>query len=67
MSVIAGVHGALAPRDCRRAAENIYNLLCIDHFMVTEREPIPAGKHSARTEFKYDGAGLGKGGDVARY
>jgi hypothetical protein len=32
--------------------------------MVTAREPIPAGKHQARMEFKYDGVGLGKGGDV---
>jgi hypothetical protein len=32
-----------------------YDFLGIDHFMVTAREPIPAGKHQARTEFKYDG------------
>jgi hypothetical protein len=43
-----------------------YNFLGIDHFMVTAREPIPAGKHQARMEFKYDGVGLGKGGDVAQ-
>jgi arylsulfatase len=44
-----------------------YNFLGIDHFMVTAREPIPAGKHQVRMEFKYDGGGLGKGGDVTLY
>jgi arylsulfatase A-like enzyme len=44
-----------------------YNFLGIDHFMVTAREPITAGKHQVRMEFKYDGAGLGKGGDVTLY
>jgi arylsulfatase A-like enzyme len=44
-----------------------YNFLGIDHFMVTAREPIPAGKHQVRMEFTYDGAGLGKGGDVTLY
>ena len=34
------------------------------HFMVTAGEPIPAGKRQVRMEFKYDGGGLGKGGDV---
>jgi hypothetical protein len=38
-----------------------YNFLGIDHLMVTVREPIPAGKHQVRMEFKYDGGGLGKG------
>ena len=32
--------------------------------MVTAEQPIPAGKHQVRMEFKYDGGGLGKGGDV---
>jgi hypothetical protein len=44
-----------------------YNFLGIDHFLVTAGEPIPAGKHQVRMEFKYDGGGLGKGGDVTLY
>jgi arylsulfatase len=44
-----------------------YNFLGIDHFMVTAGEPIPAGKHQVCMEFKYDGGGLGKGGDVTLY
>ncbi len=44
-----------------------YNFLGIDHFMVAAGEPIPAGKHQLRMEFKYDGGGLGKGGDVTLY
>jgi len=44
-----------------------YNFLGIDHFMVAGGEPIPAGKRQVRMEFKYDGGGLGKGGDVTLY
>jgi hypothetical protein len=44
-----------------------YNFLGIEHFMVAAGEPIPAGKHQVRMEFKYDGGGLGKGGDVTLY
>jgi hypothetical protein len=44
-----------------------YNFLGIAHFMVTAREPIPAGKHQVRMEFAYDGGGLAKGGDVTLY
>jgi hypothetical protein len=35
--------------------------------MITAERPIPAGKHQVRMEFKYDGGGLGKGGDVTLY
>jgi arylsulfatase A-like enzyme len=44
-----------------------YNFLGIDHSLVTAGEPISAGKHQVRMEFKYDGGGLGKGGDVTLY
>ncbi len=44
-----------------------YNFLGIDHFLVTAEQPIPTGKHQVRMEFKYDGGGLGKGGDVTLY
>ncbi|MGH6965440.1 MAG: hypothetical protein ACREE0_13240, partial [Phenylobacterium sp.] len=30
-------------------------------------QPIPAGDHQVRMEFKYDGGGLAKGGDVTLY
>jgi arylsulfatase len=41
-----------------------YNFFGIEHYMITADTPIPAGKHQVRMEFKYDGGGLGKGGDV---
>ena len=44
-----------------------YDFLGIEHYTITAEQPIPAGKHQVRTEFKYDGAGLGKGGDVTPY
>jgi len=44
-----------------------YNFLGIDTYMVTADKPIPAGKHQVRMEFKYDGGGLGKGGEVTLY
>ena len=44
-----------------------YNFLGIEHYMITAEQPIPAGKHQVRMEFNYDGAGLGKGGDVTLY
>jgi hypothetical protein len=31
------------------------------------RPPIPEGKHQVRIEFRYDGGGLTKGGDVTLY
>jgi arylsulfatase len=44
-----------------------YNFLGIDTYMVAADKPIPAGKHQVRMEFKYDGGGLGKGGEVTLY
>ena len=44
-----------------------YNFFGIEHFMTTADTPIPAGKHQVRMEFKYDGGGLAKGGDVTLY
>jgi arylsulfatase len=41
-----------------------YNVLGIRHFRTVADVPIPAGTHQVRTEFAYDGGGLGKGGDV---
>ena len=39
-----------------------YNLLGIHHFYAESAQPLPAGDHQVRMEFKYAGGGLGKGG-----
>jgi hypothetical protein len=44
-----------------------YNFFGIDYFFTVADKPIPAGKHQVRMEFKYDGGGLAKGGDVTLY
>ena len=44
-----------------------YNFFGIDHYFAEADTPIPAGKHQVRMEFKYDGGGLAKGGDVTLY
>ena len=44
-----------------------YNLLGIELTFVEATQPIPAGHHQVRMEFKYDGGGLGKGGDVTLF
>ena len=44
-----------------------YNFFGIDYFFAEADKPIPAGKHQVRMEFKYDGGGLAKGGDVTLY
>ena len=37
------------------------------HYIVGAATPIPPGKHQVRVEFKYDGGGLAKGGEVTLY
>ncbi len=44
-----------------------YNFFGIEYYFTTADKPIPAGEHQVRMEFKYDGGGLGKGGDVTLY
>ncbi|CAN7488430.1 arylsulfatase [Phenylobacterium sp. LjRoot219] len=44
-----------------------YNFFGIDHYFAEADQPIPAGDHQVRMEFKYDGGGLAKGGDVTLY
>jgi arylsulfatase A-like enzyme len=44
-----------------------YNFLGIKLSFIEGTQPIPAGKHQVRMEFKYDGGGLGKGGTVSLY
>jgi len=44
-----------------------YNLLGITLTFVEATQAIPSGHHQVRMEFKYDGGGLAKGGDVTLY
>jgi arylsulfatase len=44
-----------------------YNFFGIEHYYIEATKPIPAGKHQVRMEFKYDGGGIAKGGDVTLY
>jgi arylsulfatase len=44
-----------------------FNFFGIEHYVITATKPIPAGKNQVRMEFKYDGGGLAKGGDVTLY
>jgi arylsulfatase A-like enzyme len=44
-----------------------YNFLGIKRFFAETSAKIPTGKHQVRMEFKYDGGGLAKGGDVSLY
>jgi arylsulfatase len=44
-----------------------YNFFGINYYFAEADAPIPAGKHQVRMEFKYDGGGLAKGGDVTLY
>jgi arylsulfatase A-like enzyme len=44
-----------------------YNFFGINYFIVSADEPIAPGEHQVRMEFRYDGGGLAKGGDVTLY
>ncbi|WP_280637291.1 arylsulfatase [Nocardioides sp. W7] len=44
-----------------------YNLLGIQEFTAVADSPIPSGAQQVRMEFKYDGGGIGKGGEVTLY
>ena len=44
-----------------------YNLLGMKLTFIEGAQQIPAGTHQARLEFRYDGGGLAKGGDVSLY
>ena len=44
-----------------------YNFFGINLTFVESTQPIPAGNHQVRMEFKYDGGGLAKGGGVTLY
>ncbi len=44
-----------------------YNFFGIEVTFVEATQPIPAGHHQVRMEFKYDGGGVAKGGGVTLY
>ncbi|MBA4011807.1 MAG: arylsulfatase [Phenylobacterium sp.] len=43
------------------------NFFGIEYFIVGADAPLSAGAHQVRMEFKYDGGGLAKGGDVTLF
>ena len=47
--------------------KHCYNFFGIKQFFAEGTQPIPAGKHQVRMEFKYDGGGLAKGGNVSLF
>ena len=44
-----------------------YNFFGIDVTFIEATQPIPAGHHQVRMEFKSDGGGLAKGGAISLY
>lgn len=44
-----------------------YNFFGLEHYFAEAGTPLPPGRHQVRMEFRYDGGGLGKGGDVTLY
>ncbi len=44
-----------------------FNFFGIERYYTTADEAITPGKHEIRMEFKYDGGGLAKGGDVSLF
>src|SRR6185503_20586630 len=44
-----------------------FNFFGIQHYFAESDTAIPSGDHQVRMEFKYDGGGVGKGGDVTLY
>ncbi len=47
--------------------KHCYNFFGIHRYFTESARPIPPGKHQVRMEFKYDGGGLGKGGNVSLF
>ena len=44
-----------------------YNWFGQQRYRITSSDPLPAGKSTIRVEFKYDGDGLAKGGNVTMF
>ena len=49
------------------SSKHCYNFFGIHRYFAEGKQPIPAGKHQVRMEFKYDGGGLAKGGTVSLF
>jgi arylsulfatase A-like enzyme len=47
--------------------KHCYNFFGINLYLTESIQPIPAGTHQVRMEFKYDGGGLAKGGTVSLF
>jgi arylsulfatase A-like enzyme len=47
--------------------KHCYNFFGIHRYFAEATQPIPAGTHQVRMEFKYDGGGLAKGGTVSLF
>jgi arylsulfatase len=47
--------------------KHCYNFLGVSLYFAESSQPIPAGRHQVRMEFKYDGGGLAKGGTVSLF
>ena len=62
-----GVMGGYAPFVKDRMPTYEYNWLGQNRYRVTSSEPLPPGKSTIRVEFKHDGGGLAKGGNVAMF
>jgi hypothetical protein len=43
----------------------VYNFLSVERMTFAGRSALPAGKTTIVVDFKYDGGGMGKGGEVA--
>ncbi len=44
-----------------------YNFFGIDYYFAEAETPVQPGRHQVRMEFRYDGGGVAKGGDVTLY
>jgi uncharacterized protein YcnI len=47
--------------------KHCYNFFGVNLYFTESIQPIPAGTHQVRMEFKYDGGGLAKGGTVSLF
>ena len=62
-----GVSGGLSIYAKGGRPKFCYNFFGIDRYYVEGDRSLPAGEHQLRTEFAYDGGGLGKGGTITFY
>ena len=73
----SGAHGVIIAQGGRFSGWSLYakdgklkycyNLLGLKLFFAESNNPIPAGQHQVRMEFKYDGGGLAKGGTASLF